>query len=425
MFDFANSAHTTVVMTAVYNAFFVGYIVPGGAGGRGDSFWSIAIVLSMLVTIVLSPIAGAIIDFSGKKKAYLIASSVVCSVATAALFFVGPGQVWLAIALVVVSSVAFMQSEAFCASFLPELSTPRTIGRISGLGWGIGYFGGLLSAFIALSVIIKADPATDRAGYLADNQLAMAATGAFFLLAALPTFLLLKNRALPTPGFEKASAGTLIRAGINQLRRGVDTARRYPILFQFLLSFMVYMAGLDAIVKFFGIYAKEEIQLTTTEFRNIFLILQISAAAGAFGFGWLEGKIGPKKTVLWTLVWWIVGVLGILLLEPISALVGIAPKPLFFGLGLVAGAGIGATQASSRTVVGLLAPAEKTAETFGFWSMFQRLGSILGATFGFVNVLAGTRQAGVVLVLTFFVVGALMLSRVDLDRGFRAARAGQ
>ncbi len=420
MFDFANSAHTTVVITAVYNAFFVAFIV---ASAKGDSYWSTAIIISMLITIVLSPFVGAIIDVSGKKKTYLVASSLVCSIATASLVFVEPGQIWLAIALVVISSVGFMLSEAFVASFLPDIATPTNMGKISGLGWGIGYFGGLLSAFLALSLVITSDPVTDQAGYINDNQLAMLVTGAFFLIAALPTFLLVKNRSLPAPGFERASTGQLVRAGIAELKQSFVTARRHPVLFQFLIAFMVYMAGLDAIVKFFGIYAREEIRLTTGEFKVLFLVLQISAALGAFAFGFLEGRIGPKKTVLWTLFWWIAGVGGILFLEPLSQLTGADPKSVFYALGLVAGAGIGATQASSRTVVGLLAPREKSAQMFGFWSMFQRMGSILGATFGYVNVVAGTRQAGIVLVLAFFVLGALVLSRVDIDRGIAEAQA--
>jgi UMF1 family MFS transporter len=419
MFDFANSAHTTVVITAVYNAFFVGFIV---AGPGGDSYWSTAIVLSMLVTIVLSPLVGAIIDFSGKKKRYLVASCLVCSLATGSLFFVDPGEIWLGIALVVTSSVGFMLSEAFCASFLPEIATPRNMGKVSGLGWGIGYFGGLASAFVALRLVITSDPVADPGGYVRDNQLAMLVTGAFFLIAALPTFLLVKNRSLPVPGFERARAATLVRAGIAELRQSVATARRHPILFRFLVAFMVYMAGLDAIVKFFGIYAREEIHLTTAEFTTLFLVLQVSAALGAFGFGWLEGRIGPKRTVLWTLIWWIVGVTGILMLDPLSRALQLDPKVAFNGLGLIAGAGIGATQASSRTVVGLLAPADRSAQMFGFWSMFQRLGSILGAGMGYVNVLLGTRRAGVVLVLMFFVVGAVLLSRIDVDRGIREAQ---
>jgi UMF1 family MFS transporter len=420
MFDFANSAHTTVVITAVYNAFFVGFIV---AGARGDSYWSTAIILSMLATIVLSPLVGAIIDFSGKKKTYLVASCLVCSSATASLFFVDPGEIWLGIALVVISSVGFMLSEAFCASFLPDLSTPATMGKISGLGWGIGYFGGLLSSWLALSLVITSDPAADRAGYVRDNQLAMVMTGAFFLIAAIPTFLLVRNRALPAPGYERASSATLIRAGLAEFGQSLTTARRHPVLFRFFIAFMVYMAGLDAIVKFFGIYAREEIRLSTGEFKYLFLVLQLSAALGAFGFGWLEGRIGPKKTVLWTLFWWIAGVAGILALGPLSRALGTDPKNVFYGLGLIAGAGIGATQASSRTVVGLLAPREKTAQMFGFWSMFQRFGSILGAGMGYVNVMMGTRQAGIVLVLLFFVAGAVLLSRVDIERGIREARS--
>jgi UMF1 family MFS transporter len=418
MFDFANSCYTTVVITAVYGAYFVAHIVPAGARAR-DSYWATAIVISMVVTLILSPLVGAIIDKSGKKKAYLVASCLVCSVATAALALVGPGQVWPAIGLIVVSNAAFMLSESFCASFLPDISTPENMGKISGLGWGIGYFGGLLSVAIASLVIIRAKPDADPALYVRQNQLAMLAMGGFFVLAALPTFLLVKNRTVPAPGFEGASSMTLIRAGLAEFASTFATARQYKVLFQFLIAFMVYMAGLDAIVKFVGIYAREDIHLSEGEFVILFLALQISAALGAFAFGWAESRLGPKRTVLLTLAWWVVGVLGIYFLDSLVGLTGVGPKTLFYGLGGFAGAGIGATQASSRTVVGLLAPADKTAQMFGFWGMFSRLGSILGAGFGFVADAFGTRRAGVLLVAVFFILGAILLARVDVDRGMR------
>ena len=421
MFDFANSSYTTVVITAVYSAFFVGYIVPKDSVAR-DSYWSIAILLSMVVALIIQPLAGAIIDYSGKKKAYLLASCIVCSLGTAGLYFVSPGQIWPAIVLVVVGNVGFMLSESFCASFLPELATNENMGRISGLGWGIGYLGGLVSVFIASQVIIQADPATDVARYVHENQLAMLAMGAFFLLAAMPTFALVKNRSLPAPGYEHASLGRLVQAGVMEFRQTFSTARNHRILFQFLMAFMVYMAGLDAIVKFVGIYAREEIHLSGGEFVLLFLALQLSAVAGALGFGFLEGKLGPKKTVMLTLFWWIIGILGIYFLDAMSAATGIGPKQLFYGLGLFAGAGIGATQASSRTVVGLLAPEGRSAQMFGFWGMFSRFGSILGVGFGFVADAFGSRRAGILLVLIFFITGALLLSRVDIDRGIREAR---
>ena len=421
MFDFANSSYTTVVITAVYSAFFVGYIVPKDSVVR-DSYWSIAILLSMVVALVLSPLAGAILDYSGKKKTYLLASCILCSLGTAGLYFVSPGQVWLAILLVVIGNVGFMLSESFCSSFLPELATTDNMGRISGLGWGIGYLGGLVSVFLASKLIILSDPSTDLARYVHENQLAMLAMGAFFIIAAMPTFALVRSRSLPVPGYENAPLGKLMRAGLAEFQQTFVTARQHRILFQFLMAFMVYMAGLDAIVKFVGIYAREEIHLSGGEFVLLFLALQLSAVAGALGFGFLEGKLGPKKTVMMTLVWWIIGIFGIYFLDAMSAATGVGPKQLFYGLGLFAGAGIGATQASSRTVVGLLAPVGRSAQMFGFWGMFSRFGSILGVGFGFVADAFGSRRAGLLLVLVFFVTGALLLSRVDIDRGIREAR---
>jgi len=423
MFDFANSSYTTVVVTVVYSAFFVGYIVPAGSAIR-DSYWSIAIILSTLLALVLSPLAGAICDLSGRKKAYLFGTTLICAVGTAALALVGPGAVWPAIALIVLSNATWMLSESLCGSFLPDLSTPETMGKISGLGWGIGYFGGLASVILATRLVIRSDPATNLAGYIAENQMAMVAIGAFFIVAALPTFLLVRNRSRPAPGFERAGALTLLKAGLREFGRTVETARQNRILFQFLGAFMVYMAGLDAIVKFVGIYAREEVRLTTAELGMLFLVLQLSAAGGALGFGWLESRIGPKRTVLLTLLWWIVGVLGIYFLDTLAGTLGSDPKKVFYGLGLFAGAGIGATQASSRTVVGLLSPPDKTAQMFGFWGMFARLATILGTSFGFVSD-SLSRRAAVLVVVGFFVLGAILLSRVDIERGIHEVRTAR
>jgi MFS transporter, UMF1 family len=421
MFDFANSSYTTVVISVVYSAFFVGYIVPEGSAVR-DSYWSLAMTLSTILALVLSPLAGAICDYSGRKKTYLVITAVVCAVGTMALSLAGPGQVAFAIVLIIISNAAFMLSETFISSFLPEISTPKTMGKISGLGWGIGYLGGLFSIIVATQVIIRADPDSETARFIAQNQMAMIGIGVFFLLAAIPTFVLLRNRAEPAPGYEHAGPIVLLRAGLREFSQSLVIARRHPILFQFLAAFMVYMAGLDAIVKFVGIYAREEVRMTVPELSGLFLVLQLSAAAGALGFGVLEGRIGPKNTVLTTLAWWIIGVLGIYFLPTLAATTGLEPKRIFLVLGLFAGAGIGATQASSRTVVGLLAPPGRIAQMFGFWSMFSRLGTILGMSFGYLADGLGSRRTAILLIVGFFVAGALMLMRVDIDRGVREAQ---
>ena len=414
MFDFANSSYTTVVITALYSSFFTAYIVPEGSTGR-DSYWSVAIIFSTVIALVLSPLAGAICDYGGHKKKYLAASAVLCSFFTACLYFVSPGQVSLGIALVALSSAFFMLSETFCGSFLPDLAREGSMTKVSGLGWGLGYFGGLGSLLLVFSFVGSADP-QNLEPFIFKNQLGMVATGAFFLIAAIPTFLFLKDRQLPKPGFENAGWGKLLSAGLGEMKKSFQTVRENKVLFQFFIAFLVYMAGIDAIIKFVGIYARGELNFQTSDLTIMFLILQLSAAGGAFGFGWLEGKLGPKNTVLATLVWWIVGISAIYLLPTLSEATQIEPKKLFFGISLMAGAGIGATQSSSRALVGILAPPDKTSEMFGFWGFFMRLSTILGMSFGFLSDALDSRRLALLLVISFFVVGALLLWRVPLQR---------
>ena len=412
MFDFANSSYTTVIITAVFSAFFIDYIVPEESTSK-DSYWSIAVATSTLLALLLSPLAGAICDLSGRKKRYLAYSTVICAVTTALLFFVGQGNVWLAIGLITLSNAAFMLSETFCGSFLPDLATKNNMGLISGIGWGLGYFGGLASLALVMFILGNTQ-ALDKAEIISRHQTAMIATGVFFLIAAMPTLLFVKNRSKPTPGFENAKTKDLLTAGFRRFKQTFDTARKHKTLFRFLLAFMVYMAGLDAVVKFVGIYARKELNFELSDITKMFLILQLSAAAGAVGFGFLESKLGAKKTVLATLLWWIGGILAIYFIDNISAATGIERKTLFFGISLVAGSGIGATQSSSRAVVGMLAPANHSAEMFGFWGFFSRLGTMLGVLFGFLSDAAG-RQNALLLVVAFFAAGGLMLAPLKID----------
>jgi MFS transporter, UMF1 family len=414
MFDFANSSYTTVVITALYSSFFTSHIVPEGSTGR-DSYWSIAIIFSTLIALVLSPLAGAICDYSGKKKRYLTASAIACSIFTAGLYFVNPGQVTLGIFLVAFSNAFFMLSETFCGSFLPDLAREKSMAKVSGMGWGLGYFGGLSSLLLVFYIINTVDPKNTEL-YIHKNQLGMIATGAFFLLAATPTFLFVKDHQKPKKGFENASFFKLLSAGLGELKKSFQTVRDNKTLFQFFVAFLVYMAGIDAIIKFVGIYAKGELNFETADLTIMFLILQLSAAGGAFGFGWLEGKLGPKNTVMATLFWWICGISGIYFLPQIAELTQIEPKKIFFGISLVAGAGIGATQSSSRALVGILAPPDKTSEMFGFWGFFMRLSTILGMSFGFLSDAIDSRRVALLLVIAFFVIGAGLLWRVPFEK---------
>ncbi|MCA9539318.1 MAG: MFS transporter [Myxococcales bacterium] len=418
MYDFANSSYTTVVISVVYSAFFVAHIVPAESTAR-DTYWSVAMIASTVVAILLSPFVGAICDYSGGKKRYLAYTTFGCALATMVLYFVAPGNIWLAIVLITISNASFMIGESFCGSFLTDLATKKNMGIISGLGWGLGYFGGLASLVLILATI-GADPEKDLTAYIDQNRFAMVLIGVFFLVASRPTFWLVRERSRPKPGFEKASFGQLMGAGLKELRASYQVARNYPVLFKFFFAFMVYMAGLEVVIKFVGIYATSELDMGVKDLTVMFIILQISAAAGALGFGFLETRFGAKATVLATIVWWMAGILAIYFLHAIAEMFSAEPKSVFFGISLIAGAGIGSIQSSSRTVVGLLSPADRSAQMFGFWGMFSRLAIILGMAFGPVSDAVGRREA-MLLVLAFFALGGLLLAFVPIRQGIETA----
>jgi len=413
MYDFANSSFTTVVISVIYAPFFVDWVVPESTGAK-DSLWSLAIVISTLLAMVLSPFVGAVCDYGGGKKRFLAASTLVCAIATALLYVVGPGDVWLAIGLLTFGNAAFMVGESFCGSFLPELATKKTMGIISGLGWGLGYFGGLISLLLVMAIVGDVEPEQDLMTFVSRNQVAMITIGGFYLLSALPTFFLVRERSRPKPGFEQASFMTLSKVGFKELGESFKLARQYPVLFKFFIAFTLYIAGMEVVVKFVGIYARSELKMTMGDLTIIFLIIQVSAAIGALLFGVLESRLGAKRTVLLTIAWWICGVLGIFFLYPISELTGFEPRQVFFVIGLIAGAGLGSIQSSSRAVVGLLSPPGRSAQMFGFWGMFNRIAIILGMSFGPVSDYVG-RQNAMLLVVGFFVAGGALLWRVPID----------
>ena len=418
MYDFANSSYVTVVISVIYSSFFTEHIVPAGSALR-DTYWSIAMVASTLLALVLSPLVGAICDFGGHKKRYLAASTIACALTTMALWTVEPGQIAWAIVLLTLSNCAFMVGEAFCASFLPELANRENMGVVSGLGWALGYFGGLVS-LVLVQALITADPTSEFAIFIEQNQLAMVAIGLFYAIAAIPTFLLVRERSRPAKGFASANLATLVRAGLRELATSYDLVRSYPVLFRFFLAFMVYMAGLEVVIKFIGIYATGELQMTTGDLIWMFIILQISAAAGALGFGFIERFLGAKRTVLLTLIWWVVGITAIYYLSELATLFAIKPVSVFMIISVIAGSGIGSVQSSSRTVVALLAPPERSAQMFGFWGMFMRISVILAMTFGPVADAFGSRREALLLIIAFFAVGGLMLLRIPLDEATTA-----
>lgn len=385
-----------MIITVVYAPYFAGVVAEGA--DEAKAWWGWTLAASQVVVIGLSPWLGAVGDALAGKKWFLVGTALGCSLFTALLGVAGPGMVLAALVLLAVANVCYSLGENFCASFLPEISTPESAGRISGYGWSFGYMGGLLSLLMALAIVLP-EGGGDRVVWV------FALTGAFFLLASLPTFLLLKERAEPKP--HKGGGSLLLESWGEVARTGRTVWREHPGLGWFLVCFMMMMCGLTAIIAYAALFAQEEFGFTQPEVIGLFASLQLSSAAGAFGFGYLQDRVGSKTALVVALLLWLVVSVGAY---------GCEGKVLFFVIGNLAGLGMGSLQSASRAVVSMLTPREQAGEFFGFWGLFGKLGAVVGpALMGTVASTVGFREAFLINGL-FFLTGLAMLAALNLSK---------
>ena len=407
MYDFANSGYTTVVITAIFNAYFVAVIA--GNAPWATFAWTLALAISYALIMFIAPLIGAYADAYAAKKKLLALTTVGCVVFTALLFFATPGNLWLAIPLIVLSNFFYGSGENLIAAFLPELAKGRALGRVSGWGWSLGYIGGLVSLGACLAYVTwaqsKGQTATDFV------PVTMLIVAFLFALASLPTFILLKERAIPQPHLLGKNP---LQESFVRLGQTLRHAARYRDLRHFLICTVFYQAGIQAVITLAAIYAQQAMHFTTQETIMLIFVVNITAAIGAFLFGHLQDKIGHIPTIALTLLGWIVMVL----------MAWSAEGPGTFWLAAnLAGICMGSSQSAGRALVGLLSPATRRAEFFGLWGMAVKLSSILGPiTYGMVSwVSQGDHRLAILITGSYFVAGLLILFGVNVKRGRRAA----
>ena len=275
-YDFANSGYTTVVMTTVYSAYFVGVIAAGldeQSPGTATLLWTLAIGAANLVVLIAGPVIGAIADHRAHKKRYLLVSSVLCVAGTAGLAWVGPNEVAPAMVLLVVATIAFAMGENLIAAFLPEIAHRDGMGRVSGYGWSLGYFGGLLTLGVCLMYINWAgDNGLDATDYV---PVALLITAVIFSITACPTFLWLRERALPRPAIDGVS---YLKAGFSQVQKTLRHASHMPDLFRFLQCLTLFQAGVATVVVVAAIYAQEEMGFDTQQLITLIMVVNLTAA---------------------------------------------------------------------------------------------------------------------------------------------------
>jgi UMF1 family MFS transporter len=408
MYDFANSGYTTVVITAVFNAYFVSVV----ASGRpwATFAWTLTLALSYAAIVLSAPLIGAWADQHAAKKRLLALTTAGCVVFTALLATIGPGDVALAVVLVAASNFFFGTGENIVAAFLPELARGPALGKVSGWGWSLGYVGGLLTLGVCLAYVTHAQ----GLGELPQRfvPVTMLITAAIFALASLPTFLLLRERAQPQV---TAGQGPALRAAYARVLHTLRHAAQYRDLRQFLLCLLFYQAGVQAVVTIAAVYAEQAMGFTTRDSIVLILAVNVTAALGAFAFGHIQDRLGHVRTIGLTLCGWIATV----------ALVWFAEtRPLFWLAANLAGLCLGASQSAGRALVGYFSPENRRAEFFGLWGLAVKLSSILGPiTYGIATwVSLGNHRLAMLITGSYFVVGLALLAGIDAERGRRAAQ---
>ena len=405
MFDFANSGYTTVVITAVFNAYFVAVVTQGAVWGTFA--WTAALSVSYALIVVTAPLLGAYADVHAAKKRLLLVSTAGCILATAALGLVGPGDLVLGILLLVISNFFFGTGENLIAAFLPEIARGHSLGKVSGWGWGLGYLGGLLTLGLCLAYVTYAQ----GQGQSSDQfvPVIVLITAAIFLLAALPTFVWLKERSKPQT-LPRGGYGSVFARTWHTVRH----AREHKDLMRFLVCILFYQAGVQSVITLAAIYAQEAMGFETSDTIILIMVVNLTASLGAIAFGHIQDRIGHKATIAFTLLGWLLTILVAWAAHS---------RGVFWIAANLAGLCLGASQSAGRALVGYLSPAQRRAEFFGLWGLAVKLSSIFGpVTYGAVTWISGGDHRLAMLTLSiFFVIGLLILASINVQRGRASA----
>jgi UMF1 family MFS transporter len=411
LYDFANSPFTTLVVTFVYATYFSEFIAANSV--QGQTLWGYAITTTALIVAVCSPMLGAVADQGGYRKRFLVISTLIAASATAALYGVLPGQVFLALTLFVIANVAFELANVFYNAYLPELANADDIGKVSGWGWGLGYIGGLLALVVALVTLVQPEaligsisglglglPDGPWFGFSEDNGENVRATNlmvaVWFLIFSLPLFLFVHEKRS-----KRAPTAAVVSGSLQQLFATFREIRKHKETVKFLLARLIYNDGLVTIFAFGGLYAAGTFGFSLTDVLIFGVVINIAAGAGAIAMGYVDDWIGAKQTI-------VISLFGLTL----AAIIGVfARDPAWFWVaGIIIGIFSGPNQAASRSLMGRYVPKGMENEFFGFFAFSGKLTAFIGPMLlAVVTDAAQSQRAGMVVVIVLFVIGLMLL----------------
>ena len=416
MYDFANSAFATTILAVIFNQYFA-TVVAGGQKGielfgfqlHGASFFTFSVALSMAISAVLAPFLGAVADATASKKRFLMVFCYVAILSTGFLYFVREGNYWRGAIFFIIANIGFAGGNVYYNAFLPEISTDKSIGRISGLGWALGYVGG--GALLAINLIMLKYPGWlgFPAGYFTVQDCFLS-VALWWLIFSLPTFLFLRERAQKSfAPFGKS----YFSEGYQRLRDTLRRIKTFRELTKFLVAYLIYNDGIETVIVMASIFGAQVLGMETGEIILFFLMIQGIAFFGSLIFGFLADSIGNKKAVLISL-----GIWSLIVVWAFSLGIVWDKKTEYWILGVLAGMVMGGSQAASRSLQGIFTPDANSAEFFGFFAVSGKFASVFGPLiYGILIAITGSVQSGILSVLLFFIVGMAILWTVNEKKG--------
>lgn len=401
LFDWANSAYPTVIMTFVFAAYFTEGVAASPTAGT--EAWGYAVSMSAFLIAVLGPVLGAIADNGGRRKPWLFALMLMTAGAASGLWLVEPDPSWMFTALVLVAlgNAAFETGMVFYNAMLADIADDERVGRLSGWGWGLGYLGGLSCLALVLIGFVQTD--TPWFGLDKDSAEHLRAVGpivaVWTVVFALPLFLLTPDR--PTSGVSPMAA---VRLGLVQLKTTFVKIRDFRDVVRFLIARMIYTDGLNTLFAFGGIYAAGTFGFSFEDLILFGIAINVTAGLGAFAFGWLDDRMGPKQVIIIALICLIILGTAILLIESRAA---------FWGLGLALGIFMGPAQSASRSMMARLAPADMRTEMFGLYALSGKATAFIGpALLAWVTATTDSQRLGMATIVVFLIAGLILMRRV-------------
>ncbi len=357
-YDIGNSAYAAVVILAIYAAYFKGHVVGGAEGSR---LWGISVGIAMLVVAITSPVLGVIADFAGSKKKFLLFYTIMACAATALLYFVEKGDIFIGMLFFILAEIGYRSGQVFYNSLLPEIAEQDEMGRISGYGWAIGLMGGIVCLFIVLALVML-----NEGTWIVRFSLVL--TAVYFAIFATPLFLWLRERAEPEPMPEGENYLTI---AFKRLKHTISTVREYREFIKYIVAFLIYNDGILMMLNFAAIFGAVMFGLNQQQIIIFMIIVQVTSVIGAYVSGWMADRVSGKATLVIFILLMIVSVIGLFFNET---------EVGFYIVGGLAGLALSAVQAVSRAMVGILAPQGRSAEFYGFFAVAGRTSSFIGPT---------------------------------------------